>query len=149
MFTPKGKFGWYELMTSDTTAAGKFYSDVVGWTTKDVGNADMAYTAFNIGDVGMAGMLQMKGHTAWIGYISVDDVDAHVEEIVKAGGKCWRPATDVPGMLRFAVMSDPQGAAFVVFTSNPAMPTPERPQPPGTGYDWLARALHHRHGWRL
>ena len=32
-FTPKGKFGWYELMTSDTKAAGKFYSDVVGWTT--------------------------------------------------------------------------------------------------------------------
>ena len=22
MFTPKGKFGWYELMTSDTKAAG-------------------------------------------------------------------------------------------------------------------------------
>ena len=24
MFTPKGKSGWYELMTSDTKAAGKF-----------------------------------------------------------------------------------------------------------------------------
>ena len=36
MFTPKGKFGWYELMTSDTKAAGKFYSDVVGWTTQEM-----------------------------------------------------------------------------------------------------------------
>ena len=36
MFTPKGKFGWYELMTSDTEAAGKFYSSVVGWTTKEM-----------------------------------------------------------------------------------------------------------------
>jgi predicted enzyme related to lactoylglutathione lyase len=37
-------------------------------------------------------------------------------------------------MLRFAVMSDPQGAAIVVFTSNPGMPTPERPasSTPGT-----------------
>jgi predicted enzyme related to lactoylglutathione lyase len=133
MFTPKGKFGWYELMTSDTKAAGKFYSDVVGWTTTDVGSADMPYTTFNIGDVGIAGMLHLTGHTAWVGYITVDDVDAHVEEIVKAGGKCWRPPTDVPGMLRFAVMSDPQGAAFVVFTPNPAMPSPKRPEPPTPG----------------
>jgi hypothetical protein len=36
-------------------------------------------------------------------------------------------------MLRFAVMSDPQGAAFVVFTPDPAMPSPERPAPPAQG----------------
>jgi predicted enzyme related to lactoylglutathione lyase len=38
-------------------------------------------------------------------------------------------------MLRFAVVTDPQGAAFIMFTSNPAMPTnPSRPAPntPGT-----------------
>jgi predicted enzyme related to lactoylglutathione lyase len=127
MFTPKGKFGWYELMTSDTQAAAKFYSSVVGWTTKDVGNADMSYTTFNVGEYGVAGMLSLPQHTGWIGYIHVDDVDAHVTKIVEAGGKVWKPATDVPGMLRFAVMSDPQGAGFVVFTSNPAMPSPANP----------------------
>jgi len=127
MYTPKGKFGWYELMTSDVAAAGKFYSSVVGWTTKDVGTADMAYTTFNVGDSGVAGMLNLPQHIAWVGYIHVDDVDAHVEKIVEAGGKVWKPATDVPGMLRFAVMSDPQGAAIVIFTSNPAMTTPPNP----------------------
>jgi len=134
MFTPKGKFGWYELMTSDTEAAGKFYSSVVGWSTRNVGNADMPYTTFNVGDAGVAGMLAMPQHIAWVGYIHVDDVDAHIPKIVEAGGKLWRPATDVPGMLRFAVMSDPQGAPFVVFTSNPAMPTPaDPPKPPTPG----------------
>lgn len=134
MFTPKGRFGWYELMTSDTKAAGKFYADVVGWTTNEMPGGDgPAYTTFNIGEVGIAGMLQMTGHTGWIGYISVDDVDAHIEKIVEAGGKLWKPATDVPGMLRFAVMSDPQGAAIVVFTPNPAMPSPQRPEPPTPG----------------
>jgi uncharacterized protein len=137
MFQPKGKFSWYELMTSDTDAAGKFYADVVGWTTQQMpGSPDSdssPYTTFNIGSVGMAGMLHLTGHTAWIGYICVDDVDAHIEKIVEAGGKLWRPATDVPGMLRFAVMSDPQGAAIAVFTPNPAMPSPERPQPPAVG----------------
>ena len=134
MFTPKGKFGWYELMTSDTKAAGKFYSDVVGWTTAEVSAADgSSYTTFNIGSAGIAGMLHIPGHTAWVGYIAVDDVDAHIEKIVEAGGKLLRPAVDVPGMLRFAVMSDPQGAAIVVFTPNPAMPSPVRPAPPTAG----------------
>jgi len=134
MFTPRGKFGWYELMTSDTKAAGKFYSDVVGWTTSEITGPDGSqYTTFNLGDTGMAGMLQMSGHSAWIGYIAVDDVDAHIEKIVEAGGKLWRPATDVPGMLRFAVLSDPQGAAIVVFTPHPSVPAPERPAPPATG----------------
>lgn len=134
MFTPKGKFGWYELMTSDTKAAGKFYSDVVGWSTEELSSTDgQHYTTFNVGKVGVAGMLNIPGHTAWVGYIAVDDVDAHIDRIVEAGGQLWKPATDVPGMLRFAVMSDPQGAAIVVFTPNPAMPTPERPASPTAG----------------
>lgn len=133
MFSPKGKFGWYELMTSDTTAAGKFYSDVVGWTTQDMPGDGPAYTVFNVGGVGIAGMLAMQGHSGWIGYIAVDDVDAHVEHIVAAGGNLQRPAADVPGMLRFAVMSDPQGAAIVVFTPNPMMASPELPQAPTPG----------------
>ena len=134
MFTSKGKFSWYELMTSDTQAAGKFYSDVVGWATQEMpSGGGPPYTVFNIDGVGIAGMLTIPGHVAWVGYISVDDVDAHVEKIVEAGGKLLRPATDVPGMLRFAVMSDPQGAAIVVFTSDPGMTSPVRPEPPAPG----------------
>src|ERR1700758_1044702 len=108
MFTPKGKFAWYELMTSDTKAAGKFYSDVVGWTTQEMpmnSADDTPYTVFNLGKVGMAGMLTIPGHVAWVGYIAVDDVDAHAEKIVEAGGKLLRPATDIPKVLRFAVMA--------------------------------------------
>ncbi len=134
MFTPKGKFAWYELMTSDTKAAGKFYSDVVGWTTQEQPSNDgMGYTTFNLGEVGIAGMLKLEGHTGWIGYIHVDDVDAHAQKVVEAGGKLWKGPVDVPGMLRFAIMSDPQGAAIALFTPNPAMPSPQRPEPPAVG----------------
>lgn len=137
MFTPKGKFSWYELVTSDTDAAGKFYSNVVGWSTQEMppapGSEGIPYTTFNVGGVGIAGMLKLSGHTAWVGYIEVDDVDAHIEKVVAAGGKLLRPATDIPDMLRFAVMSDPQGAAICLFTPNPAMPSPQRPSPPTPG----------------
>lgn len=134
MFSPKGKFSWYELMTSDTKASGRFYSDVVGWTTQEMAGMDGdPYTTFNVGEVGLAGMLKLEGHSGWLGYIAVDDVDAHIEKMVEAGGKVFRPATDIPDMLRFAVMSDPQGAAIAVFTPNPAMPSPKRPEPPTPG----------------
>ncbi len=134
MFTAKGKFGWYELITSDTEAAGRFYADVVGWTVHKMPPYDgPQYTTFNLGDVGIAGMLNVAGHIGWIGYIAVDDVDAHIEKVTEAGGALLRPAQDIPGMLRFAVLADPQGAAIVLFTPNPAMPSPARPEPPTSG----------------
>jgi predicted enzyme related to lactoylglutathione lyase len=137
----KGTFGWYELMTTDTAAASAFYSSVVGWSVKDVSTPGMGYSTFNIGEVGMAGMMLLPedaaamGHPpSWIGYIHVDDCDAFATRLVEAGGKILRPAADVPGMLRFVVAADPQGVAFVLFTPNPAMPTPvNRPVPPTDG----------------
>ena len=134
-------FSWYELMTTDTAAAGKFYSSVVGWTTKDVGVPGMPYTTFNIGEAGLAGLLTLPAEAAamgtpptWIGYISVDDADAYAAKITAAGGKVLKPAVDVPGMLRFVVVADPQGAAFVVFHSFPGMTPPANPpKPPDIG----------------
>jgi uncharacterized protein len=138
MSTPSS-FAWYELMTTDTAAAGAFYSSVVGWTTRDVGGAAMAYSTFNIGDTGIAGLMTLPEGAgpmpAWIGYIHVPNVDASVAQVVAAGGTLHRGPTDVPGMLRFAVMIDPQGAPFVLFTSDPRMPSsPSRPAAgsPGT-----------------
>jgi predicted enzyme related to lactoylglutathione lyase len=141
MAATKPTFAWYELMTTDTAAAAAFYSSVIGWTPKDVGMPGMPYTTFNVGEVGIAGMLVLPEEASamgqppsWIGYIHVDNCDAYAEKVVEAGGKILKPATDVPGMLRFVVVSDPQGAAFVLFTSNPAMASPpNRPTPPTPG----------------
>ena len=123
MFTPKGKFGWYELMTSDTNAAGKFYSDVVGWTTKEVSSGDShPYTTFNIGDVGVAGMLHIPGHTAWVGYIAVDDVDAHYERVKAAGAHIvFAPEDTDWGSRRYRVL-DPEGYEWSFGNYRPAMP---------------------------
>jgi len=52
---------------------------------------------------------------------------------VEAGGKLWKPATDIPGMLRFAVLSDPQGAAIAIFTPHSAMPPQQRLEAPAPG----------------
>src|SRR5688500_6376652 len=57
MPNPHGSFIWYELMTTDTTAAGRFYADVVGWSVSGFGSAGSAYQVFSAGDTGVAGMM--------------------------------------------------------------------------------------------
>ena len=141
-----GKFGWYELMTTDVAGAEAFYAAVVGWTAKAMGSGldGGEYTVFSAGEYGVAGMLALTeamkaggARPGWLGYIVADDVDASVDALVKAGGKVHRAAADVPGMLRFAVVADPQGVVVIVFTPNPAMQAPPPPPPSTPGlFGW-------------
>ncbi|HWY60991.1 MAG TPA: VOC family protein [Rhizomicrobium sp.] len=135
-----GSFFWYDLMTTDTKAAAKFYGDVVGWRAEDSGNPGMNYSIFNLGSRGVAGLMPIAdemakagGRPAWLGYIHVDDVDAMAKHIPEEGGQLHKGPITVPGIIRFAVVSDPQGAAFLIAT--PLIkdaPPPIAPGTPGT-----------------
>jgi predicted enzyme related to lactoylglutathione lyase len=128
------RFVWYELMTSDPAAAERFYGSVVGWTAKDAGmGADMPYTLLSIGETQVGGIMGFPAELAgsgvpphWTGYVAVDDVDAMAARLLAAGGKQLRPGEDIPGIGRFAVVADPQGATFVLFKgfgeAPPALP---------------------------
>ena len=49
-----GRPVWYELMTTDTAAAEKFYKNVVGWTSAPFAESPSPYTVFKrSGDVGV------------------------------------------------------------------------------------------------
>jgi len=50
----------------------------------------------------------------WMMYIAVDDCDAIVDKARSSGGQVFAGPMDYPGVGRFAVMSDPQGAVFAV-----------------------------------
>ncbi len=128
MPNPRGSFIWYELMTTDADAAGRFYSAVVpGWKFAERMPGDVDYGAIERSDGGNAGgVLQlddsMRSHgarPAWLGYLYVQDVDATVAAIGEAGGKALMPAFDVPNVGRIAMVADPQGAAFYVMTPIP------------------------------
>jgi predicted enzyme related to lactoylglutathione lyase len=128
----RGRFVWQELMTEDTTAASAFYTRLLGWSAKGSGG-DPAYTEFYAGAVGVGGMMKlpdsakaMGAKAMWMPYIGVDHVDDSVKEIEGLGGKTVRAANDIPGVGRFAVVSDPQGAVFAVFTAT-TPPTGARP----------------------
>ncbi len=134
------QFFWHELMTSDTKAAQKFYCDVVGWTTQDAGAAGAQYTLFQVKDQGVGGMLEispdMAEHGArpgWLGYVSVSDVDQTVSRIRAEGGKIHIAPQEVPGVIRFALVADPQGAVFYIAKGlRPDAPPPLPVGTPGT-----------------
>ena len=134
-----GKFVWIELMTSDLKAAETFYGSVLGLDAKDAGGG-MNYTLLQKGEIRYAGMMAvpqeakaMGAKPAWLGYVAVDDCDASAKAIRAAGGKIFREPSDVPGMLRFAVVADPHGAAFMIMTPIGAAPPGGMPAPDSQG----------------
>jgi predicted enzyme related to lactoylglutathione lyase len=53
--------------------------------------------------------------TAWSSWVVVDDVAAAAERCREAGGQVRYGPDEIPGMGRFAVLSDPWGAVLVAF----------------------------------
>lgn len=116
-----GMFSWFELLTSDVAGAKKFYKSLFGWKTADMSMPGMKYTTISAGGDEVAGMMAMppkakKMPPHWGAYVTVDDVDATAKKAVKLGGKVIVPAQDVPGVGRFCVIQDPQGAMLSVIT---------------------------------
>ncbi|SCY88355.1 VOC family protein [Microvirga guangxiensis] len=116
-----GDFIWYELLTTDTAAASRFYGAVLGWQARPAGEATQDYSIFGTGIADVAGFMRLPAGAAaagmrpcWLGYIGVDNVDSSASDIVRAGGIQHMPPTDIPGVGRFAMMADPEGVVFYV-----------------------------------
>lgn len=130
-----GKFVWYDLMTSDTKAAESFYRSVIGWDTRDWAMTDRSYTLLSVGPAMVGGLMPIPeearatgARPAWTGYIGVHDVDSHATRVKAAGGSVLHDPDDIPGIGRFAVVTDPGGAVFILFEgSNDQAPAPAAP----------------------
>jgi predicted enzyme related to lactoylglutathione lyase len=111
-------FCWNELATTDTTKAGDFYAGLFGWGKKvqEMGPG-FSYTSFMNGDRPAGGMYKPTPEMGeippnWLVYFAVDDTDAKFKKATELGANAIVPPADIPGTGRFAVLQDPQGAAF-------------------------------------
>ena len=137
----RSRFVWHELMTTDTKSAAAFFSKLIGWKTQ-VAPQDKSYTLFLDGSRQAAGLMAlpedakaMGAPPSWLSYIGTPDVDKTARQAASLGGKVLRPPTDIPTVGRFAVLQDPQGAAFAAFT--PASGGQAPAGDPGVGeYSW-------------
>jgi predicted enzyme related to lactoylglutathione lyase len=129
------KFAWYDLMTSDIEAAASFYENVIGWATQDNGMAGAEhYRIFSMGPKTVSGLMALPEkdlRPSWMGYIGVDDVDAYARRVVEAGGGVHVPPRDIPGVGRFSLVADPQGAVFYLFHPNGSAQLDDTPAAPG------------------
>ena len=53
----------------------------------------------------------------WLPYFAVDDCDASMAQIQELGGQVFTGPMDIPPG-RFAVVGDPEGAAFAIIALN-------------------------------
>ncbi|MBK1880539.1 VOC family protein [Pelagicoccus mobilis] len=127
-----GDFGWNELATDNPAKAIAFYTEIFGWKTEEMempcqdadGNTSTnTYTVLVNGEEKVGGILakspeQANAPTAWMPYLTVDNVDQSVEKIFDLGGKVIAPPFDVPveDGPRIAIIQDPGGATLGIIT---------------------------------
>ena len=122
LFNQPVSLSWNELATRDMNAAKAFYTHVFGWGTHDSPFGDGGtYTEWQLdgrsigGGYDMSGMMPESVPPHWLSYFAVENVDSTAARAQELGATVQVPPTDLPGMGRFAVLSDPQGGAFAVF----------------------------------
>lgn len=120
MANDPGYFTWYELITTDVTAAASFYRDVVGWGTRATSTSQMPYVLFTAGEVPTAGLMalpeagrKMGARPRWMGYVGVEDAHVAADRIKRLGGAVYVPPTDT-NIGRISVVADPNTATFGV-----------------------------------
>jgi predicted enzyme related to lactoylglutathione lyase len=120
-----GAFCWNELATPDDRAAGSFYTGLFGWGTMVQDMGPMKYTTFTNDGRPAGGMYRPAPEQgdmppSWTTYFAVADCDASAGQVQELGGAVLTPPSDIPGVGRFAIVADPQGAVFGIITlSNP------------------------------
>ena len=131
-----GRPCWYDLMSADTAGSIAFYTETFRWKTMEW-DGPMDYTMLLVHGMEMpfGGLMELPQEAAdmgapphWLFYVNVDDVDASAAKVTELGGRIYRPPSDIPEVGRFAVVADPQGAVFALFTSNQDAPEDEWPE---------------------
>jgi predicted enzyme related to lactoylglutathione lyase len=116
---PRGQFVWHDLMTNDPEAAERFYTKVAGWGTQ-MWDGPMPYRMWTAGGAPLGGVMQMPPDAGtpphWLAYVSTPDIDNTVAQAKRLGAVVHIGPQEIPNVGQFAVLSDPQGASFAIYT---------------------------------
>jgi predicted enzyme related to lactoylglutathione lyase len=125
-YGPVGTLGWNELDTRDPQKAIDFYTQLLGWKIESTPSPTFQYWQVNVDGQGEAGIMPMpemvppEVPSFWLPYFTVADAKASTAKAAELGGRVVAGPMEVPGMLWFSVLADPQGASFAVM--QPLMP---------------------------
>ncbi len=116
-------FCWNELGTSDVDRAREFYTGLFGWTPEAQELGGIAYTTFFNEGVPVAGLYALSGDmeampAGWMVHFQVEDCDRAAGLARELGAEVPVEPMDVPGIGRWSMLRDPQGAYFSIVTGS-------------------------------
>ena len=119
-FNQPGSLTWNELETRDPETAKAFYPKVFDWGVKsNPMPSGGEYIEWQVNGNSIAGGQPMGANMPpqvpphWLVYFSVANTDDTVKRAQELGAKVMSGPHDIP-QGRFAVLTDPQGAAFAI-----------------------------------
>src|SRR5271165_444002 len=99
-----------ELNTTDVSKAKAFYGKLFDWKLEDVPmGPSSTYTLIGAGQGPGGGMMQHPvpgAPSAWLAYVSVDDIAAATEKAKSLGATVMQDVTEVPGQGSFSAILD-------------------------------------------
>lgn len=119
----RGRFLWYELLTTDPAAAKAYYPKITGWGTQEWTGLETPYSMWTVGERPVGGLMELPpdakragAPSHWIAYVGTPDVDATLKAAEGRGATRCAGPMDIPGVGRMAVLQDPQQAMFAIYT---------------------------------
>ncbi len=98
----------FEIQVKDTESAQEFYGKLFDWDIQtdnpmQYGVVDTQAGGINGGLTGDPAAPQV------VIYVEVKDLQASLDKAESLGGKTLEPPREIPGVVTFAIMSDPEG----------------------------------------
>lgn len=109
---------WFELTTPNLDVAATFYRGLYDWKISKAPMPNMEYWLAAVDEKNMVAGMMSSEHLPpgvppnWLVYTAVDSADETARLATELGAKVIVPPSDIPNTGRFAVLLDPQGAAF-------------------------------------
>ena len=123
-----GTFTWNECQTGEPEAAAAFYEAVFGHKVTEMpGASGQPYRVMNVGEKGVAGILQFTPEMEaggvppnWSTIFAVADTDEALSRAGELGGETLMGPMEIPGIGVLGVIKDPVGAVFQVLAPPPS-----------------------------
>ena len=98
----RGRFCWYDLMTSDVEAAKAFYTELIGWEIEIWEGGDTPYAMWKGPTGPLGGVMtlpqeaeKMGAPPHWMAYIATPDIETTSTKARELGGRILVPPTEM------------------------------------------------------
>jgi predicted enzyme related to lactoylglutathione lyase len=119
----------FEIEATDRERAKAFYSQAFGWQMDQLGDEMGNYVVVTTGDPKEAGGINGGIYTgepgagkelnAYSCVVGVDDIDAAMNSVRRAGGEVMGDKMPIPGIGTFARCKDTEGNIFTILQALP------------------------------